>query len=231
MSAKPKSYNKIIGVALIIIFLIVLFLPIIPVSYETIKPYETTKTYETAKPYQRTETYWEKEPFQVTKAESVTIVNDKPTVPAGKYTYLKVYIDVSGKDRNIISGNVIETAGYDINFYVFDQKGFNAWAEGKTALAYVSAERTKSYSFSFVPDHTDYYYFVLDNRYSWFTNKVPQITASWNYQITTTEYRDIQKTRTITETMTITETRTVTEYMKVAETKYVSLFQLLTGTV
>jgi len=137
--------------------------------------------------------------------------------PAGRYFHYCVYIDISGKERNLVSGRVVETAGYDINFYVFDQKGFNTWREGKSAPMYVNARRVNSYYYSFVPDYSDYY-FVLDNTYSWFTNKVPQITASWSYQTTVTEYRDVQKTRT------------VTEYVKVTKTKYVSLFQLLTGT-
>lgn len=158
-----------------------------------------------------------KEPYQVTKTTSEMLIDDKPTVPAGRYFHYCVYIDISGKERNLVSGRVVETAGYDINFYVFDQKGFNTWREGKSAPMYVNARRVNSYYYSFVPDHSDHY-FVLDNTYSWFTNKVPQITASWSYQTTVTEYRDVQKTRT------------VTEYVKVTKTKYVSLFQLLTGT-
>jgi PGF-CTERM protein len=121
--------------------------------------------------------------LQTASAESVTLIDDKPTVPAGKAIYYRVYIDITGKEKNIISGSVIETAGYDINFYVFDQKGFNTWwYENRLIGAYVAAQRIKSYSYSFVPDHTDYYYFVLDNKYSWFTNKVPQIKAIWTYQ-------------------------------------------------
>jgi len=206
---KATFRKKLTGVAIAIIVIaivVVLFLPIIPITYEATEP------------QQRTETYTEKEPYQVTKTDSKVLIDEKPTVSAGKAIYYDVHIDVSGKERNIVSGEVVETAGYDINFYVLDQKGFNAWKEGRSAPAYVSANRIKSYSYSFVPDHSDYYFFVLDNTYSWFTNKVPQITASWSYQITTTEYRDVQKTRT------------VTEYVKVTKTKYVSLFQLLTGT-
>jgi len=206
MSAQPKTHRKLVGVGVLVIFLVALFLPIIPVTYEVTEP------------QQKTETYWEKEPYQVTKTYYNVLIDDKPTVSAGKYTYYRIYIDISGKQRNIVSGNIVETAGYDINFYVFDQKGYNAWTGGSSATAYVSAERIKSYSYSFAPDHSDYYFFVLDNRYSWFTNKVPQITATWSYEATTTEYRDVQKTRTITE------------YVKVSKIKYVSLFQLLTGT-
>ncbi len=206
MSAKPKPYKKLVGVAVVVIFLLVLFLPIIPVTYEVTEP------------RQKTETYWEKEPYQVTKTHSEALIDDKPTVPAGKSVYYSIYIDISRKEKNIVSGEVVETAGYDINFYVLDQVNYNAWKEGRWAVAYVSVERINSYSYSFVPDHSDYYYFVLDNTYSLFTNKVPQITATWNYQTTITEYRDVQKTRTITE------------YIKVTKTKYVSLFQLLTKT-
>jgi len=149
----------------------------------------------------QTVTYEVTEPRQATKTE--TLINEKTTVSAGYYLYYRIHIDISGKESNTVSGRVVETAGYDISFYVFDQKGFNDWKDGKSASKYVSAERIKDYSYGFVPDHSDYYVFVLDNGYSWFTNKVPQITATWNYRMT--------------------------EYVKVTKTKSVSLFQLLTG--
>lgn len=216
-------------VVVVIVILGVVFLPLIPVTYSVQEPKERTETYWEKEPRQRTETYWEKEPYQVTKAESSTLISDKPTVSAGQARYLRIYIDISGKDRNVIYGSVVETAGYDINFYVFDQKGFNAWQDGRSAAAYVSAQRIRTYDYSFVPDHSDYYFFVLDNRYSWFTNKVPSITATWNYQVIVTEYRDVQKTRTVTEYVDVQKTRTVTEYVTVTKTKQVSIYQLLTG--
>jgi hypothetical protein len=207
MSTQSKTRKRLVGIGVIlaiIIFLVILFLPIIPVSSEEIEPRI------------RTETYWEKEPYQVEREMSRILINDKPTVSAGRAIYYSVYIDITGKKENLISGIVVETAGYDINFYVFDQKGFNAWQRGETAQAYVDARRVNNYKYSFVPDHSDYYYFVLDNRYSWFTNKVPQITATWSYKETVTEYKDVQKTKT------------VTEYVKVSKIRYVSLFQLIT---
>ena len=221
--SETTSRKRLTGVTIAIIVIavvVVLFLPIIPVTYETTEPQQRTETYWEKEPYEvtKTETYWEKEPYQVTKTESKILIDDKPTVSAGKYVYYRIYIDISEKQRNIVSGKVVETAGYDINFYVFDQKGYNAWKEGKSAPAYVSAKKIKSFSYNFVPNHSDYYCFVLDNGYSLFTNKVPQITASWSYQTTITEYRDVEKTRTVTEDV------------KVTKTKYVSLFQLLTGT-
>jgi hypothetical protein len=127
-------------------------------------------------------------PIQVTEAKEEMLISDKPTVSAGKAIYYSVYIDVSGKQQNVVYGSVVETAGYDINFYVFDQKNFNAWQNGEQAQAYVTAKRVKSYDFRFVPDHSDYYYFVLDNTFSWFTNKVPEITATYTYQITVTKH-------------------------------------------
>jgi hypothetical protein len=207
MSSQPskKSYKRFIIPTVIIIMIIVFFSPIIP-HQVTVNEYV---------------------PYQVTKNETITLINDKPTIPAGKYLYYRVYIDVSGKERNVVFGSVVETAGYDINFYVFDQKGFNAWREGYSVTPYVSAKRITSYDFSFVPDHSDYYYFVLDNGYSWFTNKVPQITAQWYYQRTVTEYKTVQTT--VTEYKTVQ--KTITEYKTIQKTviEYKSLFQLLTG--
>jgi hypothetical protein len=168
--ASKKSYKGYYITAIVIVIIVILFVPIIPITYEKTMP------------------------------RSVILINDKPTVPAGKYLYYQVYIDVSGKSGNVVSGSVVETAGYDIRFYVFDQKGFNAWKNGYSSQPYVDSGRITSYSFSFVPDHSDYYYFVLDNGYSWFTNKVPQITATWNYQKTVTEYRTVSLFQLLTGT-------------------------------
>ena len=212
--ASKKSYKGYYITAIVIVIIVILFVPIIPITYEKTIPVQKTVT--------RTITYTTTEPYQVTKSESKILINDKPTVPAGKYLYYQVYIDVSGKSGNVVSGSVVETAGYDIRFYVFDQKGFNAWKNGYSSQPYVDSGRITSYSFSFVPDHSDYYYFVLDNGYSWFTNKVPQITATWNYQETVTEYRTVEKTQVTTDI--------TTDYEKISVIRYVSLFQLLTGT-
>ena len=192
----------VIAVILSIITL-TLFLPVIPVTYVVKEPRE------------KTETYWETVPYETTKTIRKKIIDEKPTIPAGYYYYIRVYIDVSGKKNIIISGKVTETAGYDINFYVFDQKGFNGWKSKQSYTPYVYAKKIKSYSYSFVPDHTDYYYFVLDNGYSLFTNKVPEITATISYEVTYTEYKQIQKTRT------------VIVYEDVKKTKYVNLLQYI----
>lgn len=113
-------------------------------------------------------------------------------VPAGRYVYYQKYIDISDKKGNIVRGEVVVAAGHDINFYVFDQKNFDAWKEGRYATPYVSAKRVQSYRYSFVPDHSDYYFFVLDNRYSQFA-KVANITVFWEYEVII-KHRDAQKT-------------------------------------
>jgi len=173
-----KSYKGYYITAIVLVLIVIFFLPIIPVE-KTI-------------------------PVQKTVTRTETLINDKPTVSAGYYLYYREYIDISGKSRNVVYVSVVETAGYDIRLYVFDQKGFNAWRNGYSSQPYVDSGRIKSYSGSFVPDHSDYYYFVFDNSYSWFTNKVPQITVTWEYQETITDYEKVRR--------------------------YVSIFQLMTGT-
>ncbi|MFA4702173.1 hypothetical protein [Pyrococcus kukulkanii] len=180
-----------------VIVLLLLFLPIVPVTYTTTVP----KQEKVLKPY------------EVTEQKSRLLLHDKPTVKAGHYIYYRVYIDVSDKKNNVVKGYVEETAGYDINFYVFDQKGFMAWKSENPATPYVEAKRVKYYEFSFVPDHTDYYYFVLDNGYSWFTNKVPEMEATWYYEVTITKYKEVTETR----------------YVKVNKTKRVSIIELILG--
>jgi hypothetical protein len=192
---------------LIIVIVAVLALSLIPII---------PKAYSTTEQTQRTETYTESEPYTTSTPQSVQLIDWSGAVSAGHYNYFSKTIDITSKSNNQVSGTILETAGYDINFYVLDQQGFNSWKSGNTASKYVDASKIKSYTFNFIPNKSDTYYFVLDNGYSIFTNKVPSITANWNYISTTTAYRDVQKQRTITENV------------PVQKTAYVNLIQLLT---
>lgn len=213
----------------IIVVLAALLLPVIPVKYTELEPHQRTESYTEAEPYQDTETYWDTEPYEATQQGSQPLIDDKPTVSAGQYLWYTRYIDVSDKQQNTVSGKVTETAGYDINFFVFDQKGFNTWKEGGSSVACVDARRIASQDYRFVPDHTDYYCFVLDNGFSKYTNKVPSITATWSYTETVTKYRDVQKTRTVTKYRDVQKTRTVTDDIEVAKTKMRCLLAILLG--
>ncbi len=208
-------------IAAVALSVILILLPIVPVSHTVKEPYEKI----IKEPVEKTETYWEKIPYKATQREIQILINDKPTVKPGYYLYYKCYIDISHKENNIVAGSIVETSGNDINFYVFDQKGFNAWRNGESVQPYVYAKRVESYTFSFVPDHTDYYYFVLDNTYSLFTNKVPEIKVIWSYNTTTTKYKDVQKTRKVI----VYENVTVTRYKDVKKTEYISILQFLLG--
>jgi len=198
----PALDKKMIGLGILAvlaaIFVVAVSVPIIAVTYTVNEPRQIQ------------ETYWEKEPYQETESHEVPLIDDKPTIPAGKYVYYSRDIDVSGKQGNSVSGEIVETAGYDIKFYVFDQKGFNAWKNGNSALAYVDLGKVRSQYYRFVPDHSGTYFFVLDNGYSWFTNKVPSITATWRYEETVTKYRDVQKTRTVTQNVAVQKKKLVT---------------------
>jgi hypothetical protein len=199
--------KKTIVIAVVIMAMaIVAFIPMFPKEYTVLEQ------------RQRTEKYIEAEPYTSTSSKTISLIDWSGAVSASKYVYWGIPIDISSKSNNRIYGSIRETAGYDIDFFVTDQVGYNSWKAGQTAPKYVSSGKVSSYSFSFIPSKSDTYYFVLDNAYSWFTNKVPSITATWDYTITTTEYRNVEKTRTVTENVPVTKTKTV------------SLFQIITNT-
>lgn len=129
-----------------------------------------------------------RQPYTYTKTEARIILDRQVTVPYGEYRYYSVYIDVSGKEGNIIRGTVTETTGKSIFLYVYDQEGFNAWRKGDVAQAYFF-NGGRSFNFSFVPDHSDYYYFVLINNLpldpTKAHTKTVHIWAKWEYQTKT----------------------------------------------
>jgi len=218
---KTSLRNKTTYVLIIIIVaLIILFAPVIPYYYEVKIPNLKTQTYTDVSPVTVRET------TQFTQQKEETLIDEKPTVRYGDYVYYVRYIEVSGKTNNIVYGSVVETAGYDINFYVVDQKNFNAWLYGGSPVVYyVYAPGVNSRDFSFVPDHSDYYYFILDNTSGNFTNKVPHLTVRWSY------YTTVTQTITTTQYTTVEKITVITEYQTETRTKFVSLFQILTGTV
>lgn len=120
-----------------------------------------------------------KKPFE----GELELFNEDPmTVKAGTHSAQKIMLNVNGKTNNMVKGSFVEPAGYGITFYVFDQKNYKAFNEGGSRTPYVSAKRVKSYEFTFVPDHSDIYYFVFDNGYSISTDKVPVLSVTWTWQ-------------------------------------------------
>jgi len=125
---------------------------------------------------------------EIQESISIPLASNRiDAVPNLSYRVYTVEIDVSNKQSNKISGSFTEESGHDIKLYVFDQKNFNAWKANQSYAPYVDSGKRPAYFFSFIPDHTDTYYFVFDNKYSWFTNKVPNLTATWNYKKTVTK--------------------------------------------
>ncbi|MDI6641793.1 MAG: hypothetical protein QME68_05730 [Elusimicrobiota bacterium] len=193
--AAKSRISKTLILAVGALFLIGILL--IPVN--TQETYEVTETYIVKQPVTAVETYYEKEPYTITEPKSSMLpIEDKYVVPAREYKEVFAHIDPEGKTQNIITGEISETTGNDINFYIFDRKNFNAWKEGKENKPYVSKERTKKFEFSFVPDHADDYIFVMDNRYSWLTPKVANINAQWSWKEVKTGYKDVEKKRIVT---------------------------------
>jgi len=254
MSEKKASSRKLmLGLAILLVLIVVFFAPIIPYTYSVNVPTYTT-TFTTVTDISTTSAVSTipslvtitkvatiTKTVPETLSRSITLVDDKPTVGAGKAIYYRIYIDISNKVNNVVYVSVTETAGYDITLLVLDQKNFNSWDAGRSYVAYIEAKRVTSYSDRFVPDHSDYYYFVLDNTYSLFTNKVPQIKAVWSYTETsikttseTTYIPEVVYTPVITYVpQTVYVVRTVptsyTTYIPESRTVYVSIFQILTG--
>jgi len=215
-------------------------------SYKEQEPYMTTECSSVQVPYTEQDCKTVSNPYEVTLPGNVVLFDKSTTsVQAGSYQVYLRYVDVSGKTQNYISGSFTETAGFDISFYVMDQQNYNSFKNGQSYTTYVVENRRESANFNFIPPKTDYYYFVFDNRYSSFTNKLPQISATWGYHYKQTQYQNSQDcvavTRYRAETQckevqkirTVDKQRTVTKYRDVEKerviTKYETLYDSWTG--
>ena len=103
------------------------------------------------------------------------LIDSTYSVPAGDYKIVKINIDTKDTSNYRIYGTMEETTGNDIYF---------------TAVGYmsgISVEHTnsenyvESYSFNINPISEDTIEFYLDNRKSWFTNKLPRLTVYEEY--------------------------------------------------
>ena len=86
------SEKAVIGILGVFIIVVVLFIPIVPINYKELEPYQVTEQ----EPYQATET----------KTEQLTSINDY-TIQAGHYVYQSAYV-LSGKDVEYSVGAAIQ---------------------------------------------------------------------------------------------------------------------------
>ena len=97
---------------------------------------------------------------------STTLWNWDGSVTAGYYTYNSGYIPAG----YTVSGSFYVDA-LDISFWIMDAANFAVFQSGQSASAIWGASRSSGTSFSAIVPTSDTYYFVLDNRYSLFTDK------------------------------------------------------------
>lgn len=120
---------------------------------------------------------------QMPQDYDVPLYSETMAINAGAAKQWKVRIDISEKTRNVIEGRLEELSGHGINFWILDTKNYNSWrADGSNIQPYVREKNVVNYNFSFIPDHSDDYYFVFDNTNSILTNKLVKSSASWKYR-------------------------------------------------
>jgi len=167
----PEREGSIIGIAatgaFVVVFILILFvLPVFPVAYETTEMSDRTQI----------------------------LLDEVVNVPFGECRIIYVSIDANSSEKQScrVYGNIRETSGQDINFYVLNRENFDLWEEGKggSAWAYVSLLRTQSRDFLFLPDYRGVYIFVFDNYYS-HDNKVTYINATFSW----IEYMPVMKAK------------------------------------
>lgn len=95
-----------------------------------------------------------------------TIIDWYGKIPAGKYVYWKFYFEKGTEIKGIIS-----VAENDINFFIITDDWFEEYHNGNPFERIWGEERTKYSSFNLIIPKSDYYYFILSNRYSIFTDK------------------------------------------------------------
>ena len=104
-----------------LVILIVLFIPVIPVTYRELEPYQITKK----EPYEVTE----KEPYQVIETKTLELFSiEDYTLEPGHYIYQAVYIP-SGRDieYSVKASDIVDV-------FVFTSSEFEKYEKGRLDL-------------------------------------------------------------------------------------------------
>jgi hypothetical protein len=99
-------------------------------------------------------------------AVTTTLIDWSGQVARNSWTYWNLDLE-SGY---IISGN-FSVDNYDISFLILDESNYENWRNSKSYTYVVKVVQSAGTSFSATIYTTGTYYAVLDNTYSWFTDK------------------------------------------------------------
>ncbi|MBO3804209.1 MAG: hypothetical protein JTT11_10165 [Candidatus Brockarchaeota archaeon] len=81
-------------------------------------------------------------------------------IESEKVYFMKVNIESNAT----LIGEMRESVGMCINFFVLDEANMKNWLNNRTFTAYAKAQTVGKYNFTFTTDHDGTYYFVFDNR-------------------------------------------------------------------
>lgn len=209
-----KKLAIALAVVMVVGAIVISVVPLKEVAYTATKEYQEVKTY-----YEQ-QTYTDTEQYTTVVTRQVPLYSTTVAVEAGTHQFAKYYIDIANKINNVVNGNISVLAGGEFLFYVFDQRNYNAWRDGQSYQAVVSPGRVTNYSFAFIPDHSDYYYFVFANNLSLYSNKMIQSSAYWGWQESQIETREVTEYRYVPKEVTVCGERTETAYKKVSILDY-----------
>jgi hypothetical protein len=203
--SQPKTYSGklLIGLVSIIIMLVILFVPIVPYSYQIEVPYQTTESRQV--PYQEIQTM-----------SSTVFTLSSYTLRPGHYVYIPSQIS-AGKDVSI-SWSADDT----VSVMVFSSDQFKVYQNNPSnAVPIVSRSNVASGTLGFRVSATDTYYLVLYNPHTGFLGIGAHNVGIYNVNGTATWHEIVTKYRT--ETVTVTKWSTETKQVNI------SIFDLLTG--
>jgi hypothetical protein len=109
--------------------------------------------------------------------------------------------------NNTLVGEIKE--GGDTDFYIFNNTEYMAWSQGQESQPYVCIKHVENSSFQFVPNQSETYHVVLDNRLS-SLNKTPRLTLIHSFAAELTGSHYVTRTRNITKHNETLKTRKLT---------------------
>ena len=154
-------------------------------------PYNVTQTYSAREPHLYNRTL--ESPLQI--SPGAQFLRDYPiNAPPGDVVHILCDMHLEAYN-NTLTGEIRE--GGDMDFYIFNNTEYAAWSEGRKSQPYLFIEQVKNANFQFIPNQSETYHVVIDNRLS-SLNKTAKITLihSWAEEVSESSY--VTRTRNIT---------------------------------
>ncbi|MFA4820327.1 MAG: hypothetical protein WC613_05230 [Candidatus Aenigmatarchaeota archaeon] len=129
----------------------------------------------------KTELLWSGQLFDLPLPDELYQLQQKYGGPGIRGESWVQHLDIDNKKSVLVFGSIKEKSNKPIDFFILDQKNFFAYDKSDNYNVEYRIDNVATNNFRFVPDHSDIYYFVFENKET--VNKTLELQVFWSYSL------------------------------------------------